>query len=107
VVKLPLWRLISGFAVLGILLAMMGSLAPVYVENYQFSHLVQSAPWTGDDASIRAILTAKAAGYGLPVLPEDIKIDRSAIPARVQIRYIVQRNFVVARIDLHLHAGDN
>lgn len=105
--KLPLWRLICGFAVLGTLLAMMGSLVPVYVENYKFSQFVLTAPRTADDAAIRTNLAAKAAGYGLPVLPEDVKIDRSKTPPHIQVRYIFQKNFAVARIDLHLRAGDH
>jgi hypothetical protein len=106
--RLPLWRAISGFAVLGSLIAVLLSLAPVYVENYrlgQFIRTLAAEPGVAaaPDESLRPRIVERARELELPVHPEDVQITHAAGRARLLAKYKVQKDLVVAHLDLHFH----
>ena len=100
---LPLWRLISGFAVLGSLLLIALALAPVYVASYQLSQYVRTlASRPGmvavPDETLRAQIVERAHVLKLPVEPTDVTVTHTGNRMQLQIaRYKVQ----VWHADLH------
>ena len=103
---LPLWRLITGIAVLGSLVAILLLLAPVYVQNSRFSKKMQSAVAANVSQPENAIKTAvvrEATALGLPVLPGDVKTTNSGGKVRVELKYVVQKNLGPYHVDLHFH----
>lgn len=101
--RLPLWRLISGFAVLGSLLLVALALAPVYVASYQLSQYVRMLalrPGTTavPDEILRAQIVEHAHTLKLPVEPVDVTVTHTGQRTQLQIaRYKVQ----VWHADLH------
>ncbi len=107
--KLPLWRLITGFALLAIFAAVLISLAPVYVENYRLAryvHALAAAPASRamPDESLKAQITARAHVLNLPVAPGDVHITHSEGKLQLQAAYHVQMNLSLYRVDLHMSA---
>jgi hypothetical protein len=106
--KLPLWRLIAGLAVLGIFVVVIVLLAPVYIDNYRLRGYVrqlaaQPAASTESDDALRAEVLDRAHRLDLPVLPADIKITRASGKPHVETTYKVKMTFYP--VDLHMSAA--
>jgi hypothetical protein len=102
--RLPLWRAISGFAILALFVLVMAMLAPYFVENSQLTRYVRSLPAADSDEKIRSEVIAQAHALGLPVESGDIKIKRDGGRLRLETRYVV-RNLSFYPVDLHLQAN--
>ena len=108
--KLPLWRLILGIAVLGAMVTVLLSLAPVYLENYRLQqYLTQLARDPGfaatPDDALRREVQAKATALLLPLRLSDIQITRAEGGLKLQMAYAVGMNLGLYRVDLHFHPG--
>jgi hypothetical protein len=106
-VKLPLWRLILGILVLVLMATILISLAPVYFENYQLGQYVKGlvrASDAGDDG-LRAAVIERAHQLDLPVEAGDIQITRLDGKVDLETRYVVQIDYPLYQVDIHLHAG--
>lgn len=108
-VRLPLWRTISGFAVLGSLAAILLILLPIYVEDYRLSQFMRSiatepAAASTPDEQLRPRIVERARQLDLPVHPEDIEIRHEGGKLRLLTRYKVQKDLVVSHLDLHFHS---
>ena len=104
--KLPLWRLISGLAVLGSLVGILLSLAPVYVVNYRFTGRVKAtveASAALNDDAVRNAIMAEAKQMDLPVFFNDIKTARREGKLQVELKYAVRRKLGPYHVDLHFH----
>ena len=104
--QLPVWRAVSGFAVLGSLVLVLLSLAPIYVENYelgQYIHTLAAEPSTAaaPDEILRPKILARARQLGLPVHPGDVQITHAGGKVRLLTKYKVQKDLVLSRLDLH------
>ena len=99
--KLPLWRLIAGVAILGSFVAVMTMLAPVYIDNFKLRSYVKTLTDAPDD-TLRAEVLDRARQLDLPVLPGDIQITRDQGKPRVNMRYKVKMNLAIYQVDLHL-----
>jgi hypothetical protein len=108
--KLPLWRAITAFLVLGIMVAVLLALTPVYVENYrlrQYLTTLLRAPnaATTPDDTLRSEVLAEAHRLDLPVMPADVKVTHAPGEVEMQVKYAVQMDFPFYQVDLHFHPG--
>ncbi len=105
--KLPLWRLVLAILVLGVMAAVLLSLMPVYLENYQLGQFVKQlarGPNAPDDTMRTAVLN-RARQLDLPVDPGDVAITHSEGKSRIETKYKVQMDFLLYQVDLHFHAS--
>ena len=105
-VRLPLWRAITGFAILSSLVAVLLALGPVYVQNDRFTRRVKAAVAQNAVASedvLRNSLLTQARTFNLPVLPGDVKITHTGGNVEVEVKYNVEKNLGLYRVDLHFH----
>jgi hypothetical protein len=103
---LPLWRLISGFAVLGALLLAAAMIAPVYASSYRLSRYVkdlaaQSSSAGMPEEALKGAVVAEGTRLGLPVHTDDVTVVRSGGKVRLQVARIKAQ---VWHADLHLPA---
>lgn len=104
--RLPLWRAIAGFGVLGSLVGVLLLLAPVYVQNYVLTGRVRAvvaAQATATEDVLRSAVLQQATELGLPVLPGDVKVGHPGGKLEVQLRYVVQKSLGPYHVDLHFH----
>lgn len=105
--KLPLWRLLLAVLVLGVMVAVLLSLMPVYFENYQLGQFVKQlarGPNATDD-TLRAAVLKRARELDLPVDPGDVAITHAEGKSRIETKYKVQMDFQLYQVDLHFHAN--
>jgi len=98
--KLPLWRLVSGLAVLGSFVAVILFLTPVYLDDFRLYRYTKSLPSAPDDTLTDEVV-AKAHDLGLPVRPADVHIDHTGGKTKIELRYTVEMNLGVYPVDLH------
>lgn len=104
--KLPLWRLISGFALLGILVALLVVAGLVYLDNFRLDRYMRALAYQPEtarlsDAALTERLIARARNLGLPVQNRDIEITRQDGRPHIRIaRYGVET--AVGHMDLRL-----
>ena len=101
--RLPLWRAIAGFAILGSFLLVIALLAPFMLHNMQLTSYVRSLP-AAPDETLRTEVVARAHALGLPVEPTDIQITRAGGKQQVRTKYVV-KNLSYYPVDLHLQAN--
>ena len=90
------------------MVAVLLSLAPVYIENYRLQqYLKQIAREPGfaatSDDALRAEVAERAGALHLPLRTSDIRISRSGGGVTVQMGYAVGMNLTLYRVDLHFH----
>jgi hypothetical protein len=102
-VKLPLWRLIAGIAVLSSFVAVIGFLTPVYLDDYRLHRYVQSVAASSGilDEMMRAEVIAHAHELDLPVRPNDVHIIHAGGKTKIEMRYTVKMDLVFYPVDLH------
>jgi hypothetical protein len=102
--KLPLWRAICGFAVLGSLILVAIVVAPVYIANYRLTQYVQTLAAQSDaartpDETFRTEIVERAHQLHLPVQPTDVTVKHAGGRVQLQLsRYKAQ----LYHADLHL-----
>ena len=102
--RLPLWRLISGFAILGALVAVLLWMAPTYVRDYELKRYLRTRALSANsEAELATDIVGKAAGLGLPVRTEDLRITPSGSGFHIDMRYAV--HVPVIEADLHFHSS--
>ena len=104
--RLPPWRLVAGFAVLGTLVALLTLAASVYVDNFMLDRYMrtlaeQSSSAGLSDAAIIDQLLERAKQLGLPVQASDIQITRRDGQPHIRIaKYTVETKLM--RLDLRM-----
>lgn len=104
--KLPLWRLITGFAVFACLIAVGVLACQVYLDNYRLDRYMRSLAASADsttlsDAVLSSRIVDRARQLELPVRASDVTITREGNRPHIRIaRYGVQTDLI--RMDLHL-----
>jgi hypothetical protein len=101
--KLPVWRLISGLGVLGLLLLVAMVIAPVYIANYRLTQYVRTLAAQPDanrtpDETFRAEIADRAHELHLPLHPADITVKHEG--GRVQLQ-VANYKAQVYHADLH------
>lgn len=108
--KLPLWRLLSGSAVLVALVTILLLLAPLYLADFRLrQYLRQTMTEAGaislTEPALRQKLATRARELSLPVDGNQIAITHPGGKIRVEMRYAVHRDFGLYQVDLHFHSG--
>jgi len=108
--KLPLWRLITGIAVLGGFGLVMIMLAPVYIDNYRLRSYVRelaASPQASaeSDDTLRTEVVTRAHQLDLPLAPGDVRITRQSGKPHLDMTYKVKMEFAVYQVDLHMSAA--
>lgn len=104
--KLPLWRVVAGFGLLGILVALLVVAGLVYLDNFRLDRymrgLAEQPSSAGlSDAALNDQLVVRARELGLPVQSGDISITRTDGRPHIRIaRYGVETP--VGHMDLRL-----
>ena len=95
---------------LGVLVFLGVRLTPIYIHNQQLQQFVDEvthradAPASSDDV-LRARVLEKAADLDLPVVADNVQIERTAGSVRMDVRYIVHVSLPLYTVDLHFYPG--
>jgi hypothetical protein len=98
--RLPLWRLIAGWGVLGGFAAVLIYLAPVYVDDFRLYRYIHSLAPASDETLVTEVVS-RAHELDLPVRAGDIHVSHLDGRAKVELRYTVKINLAVYPVDLH------
>jgi hypothetical protein len=109
-VKLPLWRLIAGLAVFGIMAAVLATLAPIYFDDFRLQNWARSwaksAEAAGqDDARVKSAIVRHARELDLPVSPAAIAVSHSDGHMRLEWKYAVEVHLPLYQVDLHFRSS--
>lgn len=109
--RLPLWRLIAGFGVIVVLIALLLVAGSVYLENFRLDRYMRSlaadpAAASLSDPEISARILGYAHALGLPVHATDITISRASGQPHIHIaKYSTET--AIGRMDLRLPAASS
>ena len=104
--KLPLWRVIAGFGLLGILVALLLIAGLVYLHNFRLDRYMRALAVQPEsiglsDAVLSDRIVSRARDLGLPVQLSDISISRTDGRPHIRIaRYGVETP--VGHMDLRM-----
>jgi Domain of unknown function (DUF4845) len=109
-VKLSRWRLAAGIAVLAVLAFLGAELFPIYLHNLQLEQFVEEVTHrreaaTASDDLLRARVLDKAAQLGLPVRPDNVRIERAPERVRIDVRYEMRVDLPLYTVNLHFYPG--
>lgn len=89
---------------LGLLAAVLISLAPVYLDNYRLNGYMRTvAAQTAPDNELREEVVRRATELNLPVKPGDVKITHPEGKRLLEANYVVEMNLALYQVDLHFH----
>jgi hypothetical protein len=103
-------RLAAGVAVLAVLVFLGIRLIPIYLHNQELQQFVDevthraAAPTSSDDV-LRSWVLSKAADLELPVVADDVHIQRAANSVHIEVRYAVRVDLPLYTVDLHFYPG--
>lgn len=108
---MPRWRILVALVILGVFLAALAWLAPVYLRHYQLAQAVDrlmEEPGLAERPPelVQVAVAARAAALGIPLKPEQVRVARSAGRLEVEIRYFVRLDLPVYTVDLHFRVRD-
>lgn len=104
------WRQAAGVAVLAILAFLGIRLGPIYFHNQELQQFVEevtrrdTAPTSSDDV-LRSWVLSKAADLELPVVADNVHIQRTVNSVRIEVRYVVRVDLPLYTVDLHFYPG--
>lgn len=104
--RLPLWRLLLGLGVMGILASVLIALGPVYIDDFQLKNFTKALAAKGgnlSDEAVRGSVAKEAHRLELPVKDGDIQVTHPGGKLAVEIKYIVEITFPIYSVDLHFH----
>jgi hypothetical protein len=104
--RLPLWRLLAGLVVFCGLAADLSLLAPVYYRNYELERYIIGRLHANDaqvlpEERLRNDLIFKAKALQLPVIPNDVHIERGNGVTTLKTFYKIQVDLGLYTVDLH------
>lgn len=104
------WRQAAGLAVLAILVFLGIRLTPIYFHNRELQQFVDDVTHrpgvqSNSDDVLRSWILSKAAELDLPVVADNVHIERSADGVRIEVRYVVRVNLPLYTVDLHFYPG--
>jgi hypothetical protein len=109
--KLPLWRLIAGFAVIATLIVLLVMAGLVYVDNYRldaYMRIVAAQPASAalPDAAVANMILHRASDLDLPLHRSDITVIHKDGRVHIKIaRYGVQT--YLGRMDLRMPEAES
>jgi hypothetical protein len=103
-------RQAAGVTVLAILVFLGVRLIPIYLHNQELQQFVEdvthraAAPTSSDDV-LRSWVLSKAADLELPVVADNVHIQRTSDSVRIEVQYAVRVNLPLYTVDLHFYPG--
>jgi hypothetical protein len=103
-------RQAAGVAVLAVLVFLGIRLIPIYLHNQELQQFVEevthrsAAPTSSDDV-LRSWVLSKAADLELPVVADNVHIQRLANNVHIEVRYAVRVDLPLYTVDLHFYPG--
>ena len=104
------WRQAAGVAVLAVLIFLGIRLIPIYIHNQELQQFVEdvthraSAPTSSDDV-LRSWVLTRAADLELPVVADNVHIQRAQGTVNIEVRYAVRVDLPLYTVDLHFYPG--
>lgn len=108
---LPLWRLIAGFGVIAIMLALLAAAGSVYLKNLRLDRYMRElaadpASLSLSDSFLTGRILERAKEFDLPLKTTDIAVVRVNGRPHIQIsKYMVETS--VVRMDLRMPAASS
>ncbi|MCW5977178.1 MAG: hypothetical protein KIT09_03835 [Bryobacteraceae bacterium] len=104
------WRVAGAIAILAVLAAGAALLTPAYWRNLRFEQYLENLVSEADiekrpDDFVRVAVAGRAASLGIPLRPEDVRVDRGAGRLRIETRYVVRVDVPIYTVDLHFRAN--
>jgi hypothetical protein len=104
--RLPVWRLVTGLAVLGALVVLLVVAAIVYVDNFRLHRYIgalvdQPAATAIADSALGKSVLDRARQLNLPVVAGDVSVSRVNGRPRIRIARFGVQTYLV-RMDLRL-----
>jgi hypothetical protein len=108
--RLPRWRIALAMVILAGLVVLVAVLAPVYYHNLQLQNFVagvtrSAASQTQSDTVLREWVVDRARQLDLPVVADNVHIDRSPEGLKIDVRYFVQVDLPGYTVMLHFYPG--
>lgn len=102
------WRLAAGALLLAAMIVVFAMMAPPYIDNFRLQRSLEefvaaSASRAMTEDVIRAKVADRAAQLGLPLPPNQVRVDKDADHLRVEVLYAVRVDLFVYSVDLHFH----
>jgi hypothetical protein len=103
-------RQAAGVAVLAILAFLGIRLIPIYYHNQELQQFVEdvtrraAAPTSSDDV-LRSWILDKAGELELPVVADNVRIQRTSDRVHIDVRYVVRVDLPLYTVDLHFYPG--
>jgi hypothetical protein len=101
-------RLRRGLALLllGLFVAISGSLLPYFLRNFQLQQYMENLTQpgqidSGSREAIRAQVVDRARELGIPVQASDVQVDVAGPTVRIAARYVVEVRWPGYRVKLH------
>lgn len=102
--RIPAWRIAAGVAVLTGIVLVGALLVPVYLHNLALEKFLRETKPAPEEVLRQEILD-KGRSLGLDIVPENLRIRRSPMSGRTDVRYDVRYAVRVAlplyTVDLH------
>ncbi|HSW48820.1 MAG TPA: hypothetical protein VLH09_01535 [Bryobacteraceae bacterium] len=104
--KLAKWRLAAGVAALLVLALVVARLAPAYWRNLAFQRALmavarESAPAETPDDAVRVKVVHAAAGMGIAVGLDQVRVRRAKGRLEIEVLYDVTAGLPYRLLDLH------
>jgi len=103
-------RQAAGVAVLAIMVFLGVRLIPIYYHNQELQQFVEDVTHragtpANSDEVLRSWVLTKAADLALPVVADNVHIQRTAESVRIDVRYFVRVDLPLYTVDLHFYPG--
>ena len=110
------WRIAAAMAVVAALVALCSLFAPIYYRSYQFRAFLSTVPAQAQrlaaqggapsDQAVLQLVISRAKDLGLPVRPEDVRVERmppGGTLRRIAVHYRVPVSLPGYSVDLHFN----
>jgi Flp pilus assembly protein CpaB len=103
------WRILAAVVILAALAGAAVWLAPAYVRHYRFQRAMDAVMAEPDIGrrpveAIQVAVAARAATLGIPLKPEQVRVDWRAGRLRAEVRYFIRVDLPLYTVDLHFRA---
>jgi Flp pilus assembly protein CpaB len=103
------WRILAAVIILAVLGGAAVWLAPAYARHYRFQRAMDAVLAEPGLASrpveaIQVAVAARAASLGIPVKPEQVRVEWRGGRWEAEVRYAVRVDLPLYTVDLHFRA---
>lgn len=103
------WRIVGALFILAVLAGAAVWLAPAYVRHFRFERALEAVLAEPGIArrpaeAVQVAVAARAASLGIPVKPEQVRVEWRGGRMRAEVRYVVRVDLPLYTVDLHFRA---